>query len=163
MSDTRWVQKSGPSPVWVDFNRGTRTVVYLDLPATQAELSERGIVLQTGLCLNVWDEDADDNGARDDLIATGVVERDNDRGTWLLRIEDLLHESEVDEYRIPDCRSGTGPANAPSSWGWASRCRSAAGMGGVVDPVLGEVGVAVDAGVGGFAVGDRESPGQDQQ
>ena len=36
-------------------------------------------------------------------------------------------------------------------------------MSGVVEPVLGEVGVAVDADVGGCAVGQRESSGQGQQ
>jgi hypothetical protein len=32
-------------------------------------------------------------------------------------------------------------------------------MGGVVEPVLGEAGVAVDADAGGFAAGEGESPG----
>jgi hypothetical protein len=50
-----------------------------------------------------------------------------------------------------------------SWWRWAPRCRSAADMGGVVEPVLGEAGVAVDADAGGFAVGERESSGQGQQ
>lgn len=43
------------------------------------------------------------------------------------------------------------------------RRRSAADMGRVVEPVLGEVGVAVDADVGGFAVDESESSGQGQQ
>ena len=38
-------------------------------------------------------------------------------------------------------------------------CPSVGDMGGVIEPVLGEVGVAVDADVGGLAVGDRESSG----
>ena len=46
---------------------------------------------------------------------------------------------------------------------WALRCRSAADMGGVVEPVLGKIAVAVDADVAGFVVGERESSGQGQQ
>ncbi len=37
----------------------------------------------------------------------------------------------------------------------APRCRSAADMGGVAEPVPGEAGVAVDADAGGFAAGER--------
>ena len=72
---TRWVPGDGPPPVWVDFNRGGRDTVYLDLPATQADLQRLGIELWEGLVLNVWDEDANDSGERDDTLAR------RDRGT----------------------------------------------------------------------------------
>ena len=52
--------------------------------------------------------------------------------------------------------------NVPFAVAVGAAVPSAADMGGVVEPVLGEVGVAVDADVGGFAVGERESSGQRQ-
>jgi hypothetical protein len=63
----------------------------------------------------------------------------------------------------PDVPSRRRRRTFPSSGRWAPRCRSAADMGRVVEPVHGEVGVAVNADVGGFAVGERESSGQGQQ
>ena len=91
---TRWVPREGPPPVWVDFNRGGRDVVYLDLPGTEADLRRLGIELSAGLVLNVWDQDGNHAGERDDLLATGVVERDPVRGAWLLRVTRWSHESE---------------------------------------------------------------------
>jgi len=78
--------------VWVDFNRGGGGVVYLDLPGTVADLWRLGIELSEGLALNVWDEEGNDAGERDDLLATGIVERDP-RG-WLLRVTSWRHESD---------------------------------------------------------------------
>src|SRR6185437_4161724 len=58
------------------------------------------------------------------------------------------------------------PAHPLSNWpvvvAVGARCGSAADMCGAVEPVLGEVGGAVDADAGGFGVGERESSGQDQ-
>ena len=46
-------------------------------PGTVKDLEPLGIELREGLVLNVFDADGDldDPGLRDDLIATGVVER----------------------------------------------------------------------------------------
>jgi hypothetical protein len=73
-----------------------------------------------------------------------------------------LHRHGLLDYELHTyvIRSALVPIHARHS---SPGCRSAAGMGGVVDPVLGEVGVAVDADVGGSAVGERESSGQGQQ
>ena len=71
-----------------------------------------------------------------------------------------------DQDREVDNRKALAPVSCrtfPSSWRWAPRWRSVADMGGAVEPVLDEVDVAVDADVGGFAVGERESSGQGQQ
>ena len=91
---TSWLPREGPPPVWVDFNRGGGDVVWLDLQGTQHDLERLGLTLEEGVTLNVWDEDADDSGARDDLIATGVVECGArwDDG-WQLRIIRWGHSS----------------------------------------------------------------------
>jgi hypothetical protein len=59
--------------------------------------------LQAGMIVAAFDEDTDEKGRRDDLIATGVVEPAPDwlqcRGSrWILRIDrnGVRHESEVE-------------------------------------------------------------------
>lgn len=59
-------------------------VVGLTTRGTIAELADRGITLEEGLFLNVWDADANNAGERDDLVASGHVE--NWDGTWVLRL-----------------------------------------------------------------------------
>ena len=93
--DTRWVPADGPPPVWVDFNRGGGDLVYLDLPKTLGQLNRLGIDLREGVLLNVWDQDATEGFERDDLLATGVVERDPGRQKWVLRITWSAHESDL--------------------------------------------------------------------
>ena len=59
------------------------------------------VTLQTGMVLTAFDEDADEHGNRDDLIASGIVEpspqslRCNSR--WALRIDihGVRHESDL--------------------------------------------------------------------
>lgn len=60
------------------------------------------ISLHPGMVVTAFDEDADENGVKDDLIASGVVEPSPDwlqcRGSrWILRIDEngVRHESEV--------------------------------------------------------------------
>jgi hypothetical protein len=91
---TCWVPREGLLPVWVDFNRRGGDTVYLDLPATEADLRRLGIELVEGVVLNVWDADGNDFGERDDLVATGVVEWDSQRCAWFLRITRRSHESQ---------------------------------------------------------------------
>jgi hypothetical protein len=71
-------------------------------------LDENGVVfhLREGLTLTAYDEDADENGNRDDLIAHGVVESAPDwlqshGSKWVLRIDEngVLHESDMRESR----------------------------------------------------------------
>jgi hypothetical protein len=86
MERTTWQPDTGPAPVWADFNdMPTRDTVGLDARQTRAELADLGIELREGMVLNVWDADEDDAGNRDDLIATGAIERwAEDR--WVLRM-----------------------------------------------------------------------------
>ena len=58
--------------------------------------------LRPGLTLTAYDEDADDNGNRDDLIAHGVVEPapawlQSHGSKWVLRIDEhgVFHESDL--------------------------------------------------------------------
>jgi hypothetical protein len=60
------------------------------------------IVLEEGMELTAFDEDADENNERDDLIANGIVERSPDwlqcKGSkWILRVDEngIYHESEL--------------------------------------------------------------------
>jgi len=71
-------------------------------------LDENGSVfhLHAGLTLTAYDEDADGNGNRDDLIAHGVVEPapawlQSHGSKWILKIDDngVSHESDLRESR----------------------------------------------------------------
>jgi hypothetical protein len=60
------------------------------------------IPLQAGMMVTAFDEDSDESGKRDDLIATGVVEPAPDwlqcsGSKWVLRIDrnGVRHESET--------------------------------------------------------------------
>jgi hypothetical protein len=61
----------------------------------------RRVELQEGMVITVFDEDCDENGNLDDLIASEVVERPPDwlqcRGSkWVLRIDENGVQSESD-------------------------------------------------------------------
>lgn len=64
------------------------------MPKTLREIEELGLQLAEGLVLNVWDEDVNDHGDRDDLIAVGVIEREDDSGEWTLQFTAWGHESD---------------------------------------------------------------------
>ena len=68
-------------------------------------VDDSGVVisLREGLVVTAYDEDADETGARDDLLATGVVERSPEwlkcsGSRWVLRIDSrgVRHQSESD-------------------------------------------------------------------
>ena len=72
-------------------------------------LDENGAVfhLRGGLTLTAYDEDADESGNRDDLLASGVVEPAPDwlkshGSKWVLRIDKggVVHESDVRASRV---------------------------------------------------------------
>lgn len=89
---------------YVDFNE----LIERDLVALSAsyeKLSSTGeqIRLQDGLLIEVFSDDLDDKGEPDDLVASGVVERNRARGwaeriKWCCRIDALgiRHESDAD-------------------------------------------------------------------
>jgi hypothetical protein len=64
--------------------------------------SGRRVSLQEGMIVQAWDDDTDDNGAPDDILATGVVERPPARlrhkgSRWVLRIDarGVYHQSDA--------------------------------------------------------------------
>jgi hypothetical protein len=64
------------------------------MPRTLREIEKLGLQLEEGLALNVWDEDENEHGDRDDLIAVGVIEREADSGEWTLQFTECGHESD---------------------------------------------------------------------
>src|SRR4051812_6006001 len=67
-------------------------------------LDEKGneVTLRAGMAVMAFDEDQDENGIRDDLIASGIVEPSPERlrclgSRWVLRIDEhrVRHESDL--------------------------------------------------------------------
>jgi hypothetical protein len=80
--------------VWADFNGLFENGKLLCLSHNETCRDESGVEihLQAGMIVTAFDEDADEHGVRDDLLATGVVERSPDwlqcRGSkWCLRVD----------------------------------------------------------------------------
>jgi hypothetical protein len=93
--ETKWVPKVGSPPIHFDFNRsGTVEAIVLDHPVVVAELAKHGVELKDGLVLNLWDEDGNNRGDRDDMLATGVVRHDALSGRWVVDVTAWSHESE---------------------------------------------------------------------
>jgi hypothetical protein len=89
-----------------DFNGLFRggTLLCLSHSDTCADENGNEVALYAGMKVTAFDEDLDDQGNRDDLIAAGVVERAPDwlqcRGSkWVLLIDEngVRHESEMEE------------------------------------------------------------------
>ena len=77
-----------------DFNGLFGELLCLSHEDTAVDDSGVIIPLREGLVVTAYDEDADESGMRDDLLATGVVERSPEwlkcRGSnWVLRIDGL--------------------------------------------------------------------------
>ena len=71
------------------------------LDSVEDELGET-VELHEGMQLTAYDEDVRDDGERDDLLATGIVERSPESlacigSRWVLRIDrhGVRHESEI--------------------------------------------------------------------
>jgi hypothetical protein len=93
-----------PIRVRGDFNGLFRGGAMLCLSHRETCPDEKGnqIALHAGMRVTAFDEDLDEHGNRDDLIASGVVERAPDwlqcRGSkWVLMIDEdgVKHESDV--------------------------------------------------------------------
>jgi hypothetical protein len=93
-----------PPKVRADFNGLFGGILCLSHEDTC--LDENGAVfhLSEGLTLTAYDEDADENGNRDDLLAHGKVESapawlQSHGSKWVLRIDEngVLHESDMRE------------------------------------------------------------------
>jgi hypothetical protein len=74
---------SEPTPSFqVDFNNLIEPdLVIISDTEERREDTGRPMKLREGMPVRVWDEDLGDDGQRDDLIAYGVVER-NDKWGW---------------------------------------------------------------------------------
>jgi hypothetical protein len=92
-----------PKSQWVraDFNGLFGNVLCLSHNSTCTERSGTEITLFAGQLLTAFDEDADEHGNRDDLVATGTVERSPawlqcQGSEWVLKIDENRVKSESD-------------------------------------------------------------------
>jgi hypothetical protein len=88
--------------VYADFNGLFGELLCLSHGETCNDESGAVVRLREGMIVTAFDHDADEHGVRDDLIATGVVERSPGwlqcRGSkWALRIDKngVRHESDL--------------------------------------------------------------------
>jgi hypothetical protein len=88
--------------VWADFNGVFGDILCLSHRDTCTTDHGDLIHLSPGMILTAYMEDSDENGNRNDLVASGVVERSpawlacND-SKWVLRIDEkgIKHESDM--------------------------------------------------------------------
>lgn len=74
--------------VWVDFMKtDSEHRLLLTTRGTIEDLKKLGIEPQEGLRLQVYSDDAGDQGNRDDLLADGIVHRDEEHDRWVLEID----------------------------------------------------------------------------
>ena len=90
--------------VRADFNGLFGDILCLSHEDTCLDENGTALHLREGLTLTAYDEDADENGNRDDLLAHGVVEPapawlQCNGSKWVLRIDEhgVFHESDVRE------------------------------------------------------------------
>ena len=88
--------------LWADFNGYYGDILCLSHSNTCPTEDGDEITLNAGMIVTAYDEDVNEEGERDDLIATGVVEPSPEslrcRGSvWCLRIDEngLRNESDV--------------------------------------------------------------------
>ena len=89
--------------LWADFNGYFGEILCLSHSDTCRTEDGEEVELKEGMIVTAYDDDVDENNERDNLIATGVVERSPEslscRGSvWCLRIDDngLRNESDLD-------------------------------------------------------------------
>ena len=87
--------------VQADFNGLFGQLLCLSHEDTCVDADGKIVALQNGMTLAAFDEDADDKGNRDDLIASGIVEPSPESlrclgSRWVLRIDQngVRHESD---------------------------------------------------------------------
>lgn len=90
--------------VHADFNGLFGDVLCLSHSDTCADENGKVVHLRKGLFVTAFDRDSDENGNRDDLIASGVVEPSPlwlrcNGSKWILRIDEkgVRHESEIQQ------------------------------------------------------------------
>ena len=86
--------------VYADLNGGWRQgdhyTLTLDSSATERDLQRLGLTLVSGLTVDFWSDDGDDEGNPDPLLFQGVVEFDQARQKWVAvtRWHDFKHASD---------------------------------------------------------------------
>ena len=90
------------SPLHGDFNGLFGRILCLSHTDSCLDKSGNVILLHTGMCVTVYEEDKDEYGERDDLIASGIVEPSprwlQCKGSrWILKIDEngVRHESDI--------------------------------------------------------------------
>jgi len=98
------VTESKKTWVRADFNGLFSEVLCLSHSDTCIDADGNIVMLREGMVLTAFDEDADEHGKRDDLIASGIVERSPEwlrcRGSrWVLRIDQngVRNESDLEK------------------------------------------------------------------
>ena len=88
--------------VYVDFNGIFGDILCLSHEDNCKDELGNEILLCEGMTITAFDMDADENGNRDDLIASGIVESSPDwlkcnGSKWILRIDEngVYHESDM--------------------------------------------------------------------
>lgn len=82
--------------VYVDLlKRDGANRILLTTEGTRQDLQRTGVTLQEGMVLQVYSDDMGENGQRDDLVAEGIVRRDDTHSRWVLELDEasLRHES----------------------------------------------------------------------
>lgn len=93
---------SKPMRVRADFNGLFGELLCLSHKDTCEDVDGKIVSLQAGMILTAFDEDGDEHGNRDDIIASGTVEPSPESlrclgSRWILRIDrnGLRHESDL--------------------------------------------------------------------
>lgn len=94
--------------LWADFNGLFGDVLCLSHADTCPDENGAEVALRAGMPATAYDEDADEEGRRDDLIASGVVEPSPSwlrcaGSRWVLLIDEhgVRHESDLPGWRPP--------------------------------------------------------------
>ena len=86
------------TPIYVDFlKRDSFGRVKLTTIGTREDLAAQGIELHEGMRLVFWSDDADNAGARHDLLADGVVMFNESDGVWVADIDENSFRHVSDE------------------------------------------------------------------
>jgi hypothetical protein len=90
-------QNGVPVKLWCDFNATSDYGLRLNCIGTIRDINKKGIELQEGLKLILWDEDVNDNMERDDLIVQAVATYNKDKMIWEGQFEwnEIRNESQI--------------------------------------------------------------------